>query len=340
MRIGCRDTSEGVLVVAEIGNNHEGSLERARRMVREAAAAGADAVKFQTFRVELFASPLDAARFARLHSFELPPAAFAELAAVAREEGVLFISTPLDLPSVDVLAPIAAALKVASGDNDFEPLLARVAGTGLPVLLSTGLADLATVDRAVRCLSAHGAWPAGERVALLHCVSSYPVPAEEANLLAIGSLRRRYGLTAGYSDHCLGTAAVLASVALGARIVEKHFTLDKGLSDFRDHRLSADPAELRQMVRAIRDLEAMLGDGHKRVMPCEEGNRVAMRRSIAASGDLPAGHLVRAEDVVWLRPGGGLSPGEEAGVIGARLARPMVAGTPFEAGQELLERCA
>jgi sialic acid synthase SpsE len=318
MRIDSFDTSDRVFVIAEIGNNHEGSLDRARALVEEAAAAGADAVKFQTFRTEHFVHRSDSERYARLERFRLSFEEFAELAGLARQRGLLFVSTALDLESARFLAETADCLKIASGDNDFLPLLDIAARSAIPLIVSTGLADVEHLDRTVEFIeSARGS---RDGLALLQCVSSYPAPDEEVNLLAIQLFGERYpGWTIGYSDHTLGLEAAPLAVAAGARIVEKHFTLDKHLSDFRDHQLSADPADLRQLVGRIRAAERFGGRREKLLQPSEEVNVVAVRRSIAAAGDFPAGHRLRDGDLTWLRPGDGMRPGEEQALLGKAL---------------------
>jgi len=327
MRIGTFDTNQRVLVIAEIGNNHEGSAERALALVRAAAAAGADAVKVQTFRTEHFVNRRQADRFARLKSFELPIDAFAAVSTEARALGLLFIATPLDLHSAAALEPIVDAYKIASGDITFEPLLGTVAATGKPVILSTGASTLDEVDLAAARLRA--AWPAdaaADRLGILHCVSSYPAPIEEVNLRAIRTLADRCGATAGYSDHTLGIDAAVTAVAAGAAIVEKHLTLDKQFSDFRDHQLSADPQDLRDLVARIRQTERMLGTADKRVQPSEAEMRDAIRRSAVMARDGRAGEPLMADDVTWLRPAGGLTPGAERALIGRRLRRDVSAG--------------
>lgn len=326
MRIGPIDLTQRVCIVAEIGNNHEGDPELAARMIRLAAAAGADAVKFQTIVPERLVAPSQAERLARLRQFALSRADFAALKAVADAEGVLFLSTPFDLESARFLDSLVPAFKVASGDNDHYPLLDVLAGLGKPVLLSTGLAGLPEITAAVARIGRRLERPVtAEDVAVLHCVASYPVPPEEANLGAIADLRA-LGLTTGYSDHTLGIEAAVLSVALGARIVEKHFTLDKAHSDFRDHRLSADPDELTRLVRRVRRAEVLLGPGVKRPMACEAGCAVEARRSAAAGRDLAAGTVLADGDIDWLRPGGGIGPSAVDGLVGRRLTRPLARG--------------
>jgi N,N'-diacetyllegionaminate synthase len=332
VRIGSFDTDERVFLVAEIGNNHEGSVDNARRLVREAARAGVDAVKFQTFRTEHFARRADEARYARLESFELTPGDFASLAELAHAEGLLFISTPLDLGSVDVLEPLVDAFKVASSDNDFFPLLERVAATGKPVIVSSGLVDLEGIRRCVGFI--RDEWQAqsteGE-LAVLQCVSSYPAPPEETNLRTIDELARELGCTVGYSDHTVGIDAAAFAVPAGARVVEKHFTLDKNFSDFRDHALSADPADMSELARRVRTAETLLGSSAKTVQPSEVETLEALRRSIVAARDLKRGERIEAADLTWMRPGDALRPGEEDRLVGRVLTRDVPFGDQLSA---------
>jgi N,N'-diacetyllegionaminate synthase len=325
MRIGGFDTDEKVLIVAEIGNNHEGEVAVARELVDAAAEAGADAVKFQTFRTEHFVSAEDAERLARLKRFELTFGEFEQLATHSHALGLLFVSTPLDLESADFLGRTADAIKIASGDNTFAPLLARVARTGRPMLVSTGLAELADVRRAVALIRAE--WGQSDPgLAVLHCVSAYPVPAAEASLRAIATLAEEFDCDVGYSDHTVGIEAAPLAVALGARVIEKHFTLDKRYSDFRDHQLSADPADLAELVRRVRAAEVMLGREGKHLQPSEQGVVEALRRSIVATRDLAAGDVLTPEDLTWVRPGGGMEPGEESRLLGRVLRRAVASG--------------
>ncbi|WP_454021035.1 N-acetylneuraminate synthase family protein [Azospirillum sp. Marseille-Q6669] len=327
MRIGSFDTARRVLIVAEIGNNHEGNPAVAEELVDRAAESGAHAVKFQTFRTECFVSPVQSERFERMRRFELAPEVFVRLAERARKAGLLFLSTPLDLPSLAVLEPLVDAVKIASGDNTFVPLLRAAAATGKPMIVSTGLARLDEVAFAKALVesvwASRGADPG---LALLHCVSSYPVPSGQENLAAVVTLSRRFGCTVGYSDHTLGIRAAVLAVAAGARIVEKHFTLDRNHSSFRDHQLSADPAMLRALVQDIAEAEAMLGTGVKEPQEDEAAAIGAIRRSIAAARPLAAGSVIGPDDIVWLRPGGGIEPGREDLVLGRRVRQDLPAG--------------
>ena len=327
MKIGAFDTADRVCVVAEVGNNHEGSFEVAKQMVRAAAECGVDAVKFQTFKTEHYVSRSDSARFQRLKSFELRYEQFEELAHLAHQCGLLFISTPFDLQSALFLDSIVDSYKVASGDNNFVPLIDAVLDTKKPLMVSTGISDGASIGGLMRQIKQHlSAKDVVERVSLLHCVSSYPTPPECASLSSVTYLSSNYDCTIGYSDHTLGTQASIAAVALGARIIEKHFTLDKKYSDFRDHEISADPKELGELVQGIRKMSLMMGENEKKRESCEEDIVLSIRRSIVASRDASRGHVVRQEDLTWVRPGGGLPPGNEHVLVGKRLNRDVCVG--------------
>jgi sialic acid synthase SpsE len=330
MRVNSFDVDKEVLVVAEIGNNHEGSLEVAKEMVRRAADSGAHAVKFQTFRTEHFVSVRDRARFERLKSFELSFQGFEDLHDLARSLGLLFLSTPLDLESARFLARLVDAFKIASGDNHFFPLLEVVCASGKPVVVSSGLSDLDHIHACRRFIDHQ--WSRrgiSQELAILHCVSSYPVPPEQANLLAIKVLAETTGCTVGYSDHTLGIEACVLAVALGARIIEKHFTLDHNYSDFRDHRLSANPAEMRELVRRVREASVLLGTLEKKAQECEAPAAPLIRRSIVAARDLDPGHRLTLADLTWIRPADGLAPGDEQLLLGRRLRRSFAFGEPL-----------
>jgi sialic acid synthase SpsE len=328
VRIGDFDTSRQVFVIAEIGNNHEGDFATAREMVRSAAEAGADAVKFQTFVPERFVSSSDPARLERLRGFQLSYAQFEQLAALASDVGVIFFSTPLDIESARFLNGIQPVFKIASGDNTFFPLIEEVAAFGKPLIISTGLATIPLLTR-IRD-DVHAIWrdrAIEQELAFLHCVASYPVPPEQAAIGAIRVLESTFpDCVIGYSDHTLGIDTSLYAVAAGARIIEKHFTLDKNHSDFRDHQLSAEPEELRRLVQGIRALTLTIGEADKSPQPCEDDLRVAARRSIAAARDITQGSVLVADDLTWLRPGSGLPPGDEHKLLGRATARPLNAG--------------
>jgi N,N'-diacetyllegionaminate synthase len=321
MKIGPIDLDKQVLVIAEVGNNHEGSFTLAQELVGLAAEAGADAVKFQTIKAARLVRRSQGERLERLRSFELSAPQFEELARQANEAGLIFLSTPFDPESVAIVDPLVPAFKVASGDNTHFPLLEEIAGRGKPVLLSTGLSwlDDALEARAVIRRRWKQLELTGLDVIPLHCVSAYPVPPEQANLAAIRTLSDAFGSPAGYSDHTLGPDACVLAVALGSRVLEKHFTKNKLQSAFRDHQLSADPSEMRELVTRVRAAEALIGDGIKAPQPCEEASLVAVRRSIVARRDLPVGRVITWDDLDWVRPGGQVAPGQERLLLGHTL---------------------
>lgn len=328
MKIAHIDLDKQVFIIAEIGNNHEGDFGLAKEMIDRAAKAGADAVKFQTIVPEKLISSSDTARIARLKTFQFTYDQFADLADYSRKTGVVFFSTPFDLESAEFLSTIQPVFKIASGDNTFVQLIEKVAGFYKPMIVSTGLADMDLLDGVHRRIRA--VWSAKRcdpGLAFLHCIASYPTPDEQANLGAIQSIATRFSdCVAGYSDHTLGIRAATMAVAAGARVIEKHFTIDKHYSDFRDHQLSADPRDMAELVSAIRDVTAMLGTGEKAPQPCESDLQVGARRSITAARDLPVGTVLGPADLSWVRPGGGLPPGNEDKLIGRQTGRAFSAG--------------
>lgn len=321
MRIGPVDTRSQVAIIAEIGNNHEGDISVARELVRAAAAAGAHAVKFQAIEPAELVHPEDAARLAQLERFALTAEQFTELASLARVLGIGFVCTPFSLGAVEWLGPLVDAFKVASGDNDYLELLGRIGSTGRPAIVSSGMASIERMAWAQRSVLEAGA----SEVAVLHCISAYPTPPEAARLATIPVLERELGCTVGYSDHTIGPEACLAAVALGARILEKHFTLRHDFSDFRDHQLSSEPGELAELVRRVAEVEVLRGAPRDaEVLPEEEAVAAAARRSAVAARDLGEGELLAADDVRFLRPAGPV--GAATAIAGSTLRNARLAG--------------
>ena len=329
MRIGPVEIGERTFVVAEIGGNHGGDPELAARMIVEAAEAGADAVKFQTYRAELLVHkgeeplPHVRARYRtqqeRFRSLELKEEDYRRLASLARSHGVVFFSTPFDEGSADFLDEMVPAFKIASGDLTNLALIRHVAKKGKPVIMSTGMATVDEIRLAAREVPE-------ARLVLLHCVSAYPAPMEEANLRAIPFLKTAFpGVLIGYSDHTIGTLACLGAVALGAVVIEKHFTTDKG-EPIGDHKLSADFEDLKGLVRDIRALEAALGTPSKEVGASESRLRPAMRRGLAAARDLPTGTRIEPQMLVPLRPLRGIPAEQIDQVVGKALRRDVAEG--------------
>lgn len=308
-----------VIIIAEAGVNHNGDMAMARDMVLAARDAGADYVKFQTAVPELVISSIapkaayqeettgaGESQLEMCRRIHLPLSAYAELAGLCRREGIGFMSTPFDLVSIDALVPLGQDWwKIPSGEITNLPYLRRIASLRQPVIMSTGMSRLDEVERAVEILTADGL--ALDKVALLHCNTQYPTPMADVNLRAMESLRRLTTGPVGYSDHTVGIEVPVAAVAMGAQIIEKHFTLDKNLPG-PDHRASLDPAELTSMVRAIRNIEQALGSAEKRPSPSETPNIEIARKSIVAARDIKAGETFTEDNITVKRPGGGLSP--------------------------------
>jgi N,N'-diacetyllegionaminate synthase len=330
MKIGKFDTKEKVLIIAEIGNNHEGDFELAKDMIDAAAEAGADAVKFQTIIPNQLVSLNETKRIQQFQNFSFDRDQFAELKAKADQKNIMFLSTPFALEVIDWLHPLVPAFKVASGDNDFWPLLEKVALTGKPIILSLGLGRIKDASKIVSFLNkvwldAAIAYPG---LALLHCMVSYPTPDDQANLLNIKKLNLE-NITPGYSDHTLGIKAAELAAACGARIIEKHFTLNKNQSNFRDHQLSADPAELKTLVQSIAKVEKLLGKTEDELATCEKENATAVGRSIVSNRDISAGETILMSDISWVRPRVGFKPGEENLILGKKLSRSIKEGEFF-----------
>lgn len=336
LTIGGRPIGGGApcFVIAEAGVNHNGDPELARRLVEAAAEAGADAVKFQTFRAadvvsadapkaeyQHRATDEEESQLEMLRRLELDEATHRELKELAEARGLVFLSTPFDVASAELLDSLDVdAFKVSSTDLTNLLLLEDLGRRGRPVVLSTGLGDLVEVERAVETLRTAGAGG----IALLHCVSEYPAAAEDANLLAMATLADRFGLPVGFSDHTEGPDVALAAVALGAAVLEKHITLDRSLPG-PDHRTALEPDELCELLRSVRRVESALGTGLKERTAAEERNVGAIRRSLAASVPLAAGTVVTREALTALRPGTGISPAAIGDVVGRRVRRDIAA---------------
>jgi N,N'-diacetyllegionaminate synthase len=331
-----------VFIVAEAGVNHNGDAAMARRLVDAAAESGADAVKFQTFTVDALltrAAPkagyqvettgAGESQREMLARLELGAGELAQLRDRAAKHGLVFFSAPFDEKSADALEALGVALfKIPSGEITNLPLLRHVAAKGRPVILSTGMASLEEVDQAVAAIREGGHPP----LAVLHCLSAYPAPVAEMNLRAMDTLAARFGCPVGLSDHTLGIEIAVAAVARGASIIEKHLTLDTGLSG-PDHRASLDPPAFAAMARAIRSVESALGDGDKRAMPSEADTRRVARKSLVAARALESGSRLAPGDIAVKRPGTGISPAELPRVLGRRLNRSIAADEviPWEA---------
>ncbi|MDL2307400.1 N-acetylneuraminate synthase [Desulfovibrio sp. OttesenSCG-928-C06] len=309
------------LIIAEIGVNHNGNTDLAKKLVYAAAEAGADVAKFQAFKAaavvtrhapkaeyQLKTTGADESQEEMLARLELTETSLAMLKETCRDAGIEFLATPFDQDSVDVLCRLGLnAIKIPSGEITNLPYLRQVGALGLELLLSTGMSTLDEVDAAIRTLEQAGT-PRG-KITLFHCTTEYPAPFADVNLMAMRTMREAFPGVAGvgYSDHTPGIEIPVAAVAMGATVIEKHFTLDKNMEG-PDHKASLEPHELAAMVQSIRNVEAAMGDGVKRAAASEMGNIRIARKSLVAARDIRAGEILDAENLTTKRPGSGISP--------------------------------
>lgn len=308
-----------VYVIAEAGVNHNGSLDLARKLVDVAVASGADAIKFQTFRADRLVSrrapkadyqklttAADETQYAMIKKLELDEQAHRELIGYCKDRKIAFLSTPFDHESVDMLHRFGMAIfKIPSGEITNLPYLRHIGRLGKEVILSTGMADLGDIEDALDVLSSAGT--PKDKITVLHATTEYPCPMGEVNLRAMLTIRAAFGVRVGYSDHTLGIEVPIAAAALGAQVIEKHFTLDRGM-DGPDHKASLEPDELRAMVSGIRRVSEALGDGIKKPAASEIKNIPIARKSIVAATHIRAGELFSEANLTVKRPGTGVSP--------------------------------
>jgi len=335
MNSGSFPPSNGVYIIAEAGVNHNGDVAIAKKLIDEAVAAGADAVKFQIFDpVELASTkaPLtdyqqcsgETSQIDMLNKLALSRNTFAELADYAKKKGIDYIVSPFDSGSAAFLATLdVPAIKIPSCEAINLPFLRDVAALGLPVILSTGTCNLEEVDEAVSILK-----DASVSLVVLHCTSAYPTPYEQVNLRAMETLTKKFDVPVGLSDHSEGTVIPIAAAALGAVVIEKHFTLDRNMQG-PDHQASIEPDELKAMVEGIRAVQAALGSPEKVLQPDEENTATVARRSVVAITDLVSGEIVTADNTALKRPGTGIPPKEYQSVIGKVLNKDITSGTPI-----------
>lgn len=330
------------LIIAEAGVNHNGDIELARQLVRAAAEAGADMVKFQTFQArKITAAHAPKAEYQKqttgesesqrdmIARLELSRADHELLILECEAAGIRFFSTGFDEDSLDMLIELGIdQIKIPSGEVTNLPLLRHIAGQGLPVLLSTGMADLADIEAAIGVLETGGV--PRDRITVLHCNTEYPTPMRNVNLPAMANIGAAFGVTVGYSDHTMGIELPIAAVALGATVIEKHLTLDRALPG-PDHRASLEPEEFARMVQAIRNIEqAVSGDGIKRPSPSETANRTIARKSIVAARAIASGETFSVDNLAAKRPGTGISPMRWDEVVGRAARRAFAADELIE----------
>ncbi len=328
-----------IFIIAEAGVNHNGDIRLAKRLIEEAALAGADCVKFQTFRAEkLIAGAAPKAEYQKkttgsegsqldmIRRLELSFDDFRELKAYCKEKGIVFLSTPFDLTSIAFLDELGVPFwKVPSGEVTNYPYLRAIGKTGRPIVMSTGMCTLDEVRQAMAVLRRFGT----EEITVLHCNTEYPTPFEDVNLRCMETMRRELGVKIGYSDHTQGIDVPIAAAALGAVVIEKHFTLDRTMEG-PDHKASLEPKELREMVRAVRNIEKAMGRGEKTPSPSEIKNISVARKSIVAAGAIKKGETFTEGNLTVKRPGSGISPMRWEEILGQTAKRDFSADELIE----------
>jgi len=321
-----------VFIIAEAGVNHNGSFKTAKKMINVAADAGADAVKFQTFCAEELVTKLapKAAyqvslmdkrenQLDMIRKLVLPEHTYKQLLEYSRSRGVHFLSSPFDLKSVDFLVRLGIkTFKIPSGEITNLPYLRRIGSLRKSVIISTGMATLVEVRKAINILLEKGTKK--DNIVALHCNTAYPTPFKDVNLRAMATMKKRLGVRVGYSDHTLGIEVAIAAVALGAEVIEKHFTLDRGMEG-PDHKASLEPLELKNMVKFIRNVESSVGDGIKRPSASELKNKNVIRKSVVAARAIKKGEIFRRDNIAVKRPGTGISPMKWDNILGKSASR-------------------
>ncbi len=330
------------LIIAEAGVNHNGSVELAKRLIDVAADAGVDYVKFQTFNAENLVSKTakmadyqqrnmhdnNSSQYAMLKKLELSKEQHEELIAYCQQKDLKFFSTAFDMESLDYLASLKLGLwKIPSGEITNYPYIKKIASYREPVILSTGMSTLAEIQDAIAVLMEYGVLK--EMITVLHCNTEYPTPMQDVNLLAMNTIKEKIAVKVGYSDHTQGIEIPIAAVALGAEVIEKHFTLDRNMEG-PDHKASLEPNELKTMVTAIRNVEQALGASEKIVSTSEMKNKSIARKSIVAARHIDIGEVLTEANLTIKRPGNGVSPMRWKEVIGTKASRTYEADDKIE----------
>ncbi len=329
MAYGNKEMSNKTIIIAEAGVNHNGSVELAYRLVDAAKAAGADCVKFQTFNTEKLVSRYankadyqkkttgDSSQQDMLKKLELSYEQFRDICAYCNKINICFLSTPFDIDSISFLKTLDMPFwKIPSGEVNNLPYLIEIAKTRKPVVMSTGMCDINEIDEAIKVLKEYGT----NNIKLLHCNTEYPTPFEDVNLYAMKTIKDRFGVDVGYSDHTKGIEVPIAAVAMGATIIEKHFTIDRNM-DGPDHKASLEPDEFKTMVQSIRNIEMALGSAIKKPSPSERRNIAVARKSIVAKKTIKKGEILSEDNLTVKRPGDGISPMKWFEVLGTRAVK-------------------
>ena len=292
-----------IFVIAEIGNNHEGKFYLAKRLIKLAAKSGADAVKFQTYKADDYINISQKKKLKQLRKFQLSYEQFHKLKSFANKNNLLFISTPFDVESAKFLTKICDVIKISSGDNDFFYMIDEILKSKKKIIISTGMTSINEIKSIISFLRKRlSFFQIKKRIFFLHCVSSYPAQAKDLNLLSIKYLRKKLGVKVGYSDHSKGPVAAITAGVLGAEIIEKHFTIDKNYSKFRDHSLSADFTEMKFIIDSLKSIKIMVGKYTKKINQSERSNLLLMRRSPYASSNIKKGEILSNKNVIFQRP--------------------------------------
>lgn len=332
MRIGNTDLEKEVYIIAEVGGNHNGDPDVACELVKQAAYAGANAVKFQTYNAHLLVHPSVEpvpivkkhydTQLERFKSLELDASTYERIMKLCNELQIDFMTTLFDVELLKEFADDMPAIKISSGDLTYHDLILRAAVYNKPIIISTGMSEINEINQALKLIK-------NSQVILLHCVSIYPLPDEQVNLLAITTMQNKWpDIMIGYSDHSIGEEACLAAVGLGAKVIEKHFTMDVSQVP-GDHILSLDPSQMKSMVEKIRRIQVMFGKGEKVPRLRENSMRRMMRRGIYAANDLPKGHVITANDCLIIRPSSEYAANNIDTLIGKRIERGVKYLAPF-----------
>lgn len=312
------------LIIAEIGNNHEGDFNNALKLIDAAKKSGVDAVKFQTFKTEFYYSNYDKKRVKRLKKFELSFDQFSKLAKYAKKKNLLFISTPLDLKSLDHLKKIVDIIKISSGDNNFNDLIKNSVRSNKELIISTGLTSSKEIEGLKKFIQNLNYI---KKTYFLHCVANYPVDPKNANLNFILKLKKIFKDNVGYSDHTVGIDACLISFLLGSLIIEKHFTLDKSFSNFRDHAISADPKDMSQLIKKVEMYRELMNNKKEKYLNCENKERTMLRRSYYYNKNCLKNTIIRANDIIPLRPGNGIQLNKKYLIINKKIIKNVKKGS-------------
>jgi N-acetylneuraminate synthase len=320
-----------VFIIAEAGVNHNGDFNLAKQLIDAAVTAGVDAVKFQTWKTELLVTKdakqaeyqtentkIEESQFDMLKKLELSYTNFELLKTYCDSKNILFLSTPDEQESANFLAGLQDIFKIGSGELTNAPYLSHVASLGKQIIISTGMGNMSEIEDAIRVLTKYGT--PKENITILHANTQYPTPWEDVNLKAMQTIKQKFDVAVGYSDHTLGIEVPIAAVAMGAKVIEKHFTLDKTM-DGPDHKASLDPVELKAMVDSIRNIELAMGNGIKEASKSEKPNIEIVRKSIVANSSIKKGEIFTSNNLTTKRPGNGLSPMEWFSIIGTEATK-------------------